>query len=695
MKSIRMQLVVITLLLISIPFILSNVINAVYLSQAYKGELEGNNTMLASAISEQVASFMEKAYTITALIAQNKDVREFDVQRQDTMVKAVAEDNTFFDLLYIQGKDGMQTARSQGTLGDRSGRWWFKQMIETEQPFVSKSYFSLSGNVPVTSIILPIYGSSQNLNGVMGADIKLDSLQTIVEKFSTGTRYAYVIDGEGVVIAHPDKVQVSELYNYLKQTKTVLKLDASGNVEKDQDGNQLTEEKEIIIPEELKRITEASLRGEQGVAEYDDSEGIRVISGYTSIELPGDSDRWAVITVQKKSDAMVFIYGSYRRNFIIGILLLAISIIILTFVSKTISEPIKLSASHVNEIAKGDFSVPIDASYLKRRDEIGTIVNSIDRMKESLKHLVANINGESVEIKRQVDEVNQSAVELKQNLESVSATTEELAASMEETAATSDQINETSHEIQLAVQSMAGRAQEGAVLAGEISLRADKTQREVQEAQIKARTMLEETKSQLQEAIEASKVVGQIDILSTSIMQITEQTNLLALNAAIEAARAGEAGRGFSVVADEIRKLAEQSKSTVLKIQEITGHVVESVTHLANSSNNLLGFVSNDVSKDYSVMLEVANYYNEDAVSVEGLVSEFSATSQQLLASIDSILLSIEDISRASSEGARGTTDIAIMVSDINQYASEMVVKVSGTEQSAEKLLDETKKFVI
>lgn len=695
MKSIRMQLVVITLLLISIPFILSNVINAVYLSQAYKGELEGNNTMLASAISEQVASFMEKAYTITALIAQNKDVREFDVQRQDTMVKAVAEDNTFFDLLYIQGKDGMQTARSQGTLGDRSGRWWFKQMIETEQPFVSKSYFSLSGNVPVTSIILPIYGSSQNLNGVMGADIKLDSLQTIVEKFSTGTRYAYVIDGEGVVIAHPDKVQVFELYNYLKQTKTVLKLDASGNVEKDQDGNQLTEEKEIIIPEELKRITEASLRGEQGVAEYDDSEGIRVISGYTSIELPGDSDRWAVITVQKKSDAMVFIYGSYRRNFIIGILLLAISIIILTFVSKTISEPIKLSASHVNEIAKGDFSVPIDASYLKRRDEIGTIVNSIDRMKESLKHLVANINGESVEIKRQVDEVNQSAVELKQNLESVSATTEELAASMEETAATSDQINETSHEIQLAVQSMAGRAQEGAVLAGEISLRADKTQREVQEAQIKARTMLEETKSQLQEAIEASKVVGQIDILSTSIMQITEQTNLLALNAAIEAARAGEAGRGFSVVADEIRKLAEQSKSTVLKIQEITGHVVESVTHLANSSNNLLGFVSNDVSKDYSVMLEVANYYNEDAVSVEGLVSEFSATSQQLLASIDSILLSIEDISRASSEGARGTTDIAIMVSDINQYASEMVVKVSGTEQSAEKLLDETKKFVI
>jgi methyl-accepting chemotaxis protein len=141
------------------------------------------------------------------------------------------------------------------------------------------------------------------------------------------------------------------------------------------------------------------------------------------------------------------------------------------------------------------------------------------------------------------------------------------------------------------------------------------------------------TRAELGEAIENSKVVEQISILSESIIQITAQTNLLALNASIEAARAGEAGRGFTVVAEEIRKLAEQSKGVVSKIQNITDQVKDSVNHLADSSNKLLEFMSTDVNNDYMSMLEIADKYNLDASFVSSMVSDFDSTSNDLLKS--------------------------------------------------------------
>src|SRR5690606_32309299 len=154
-----------------------------------------------------------------------------------------------------------------------------------------------NGSVPVTSIFLPIYKDS-GLVGIMGADIELDALQAMVEKFSTGKNsYAYMIDGEGIVIARPVRQQGSELYDYKTLTKTHLIKDENGNIQKDDNGNHLTELKEIEVPEKLKEITEKALNGETGIAEYVDSDGETVISAYSTIELPGNSDNWAVITV--------------------------------------------------------------------------------------------------------------------------------------------------------------------------------------------------------------------------------------------------------------------------------------------------------------------------------------------------------------------------------------------------------------
>ena len=150
---------------------------------------------------------------------------------------------------------------------------------------------------------------------------------------------------------------------------------------------------------------------------------------------------------------------------------------------------------------------------------------------------------------------------------------------------------------------------------------------------------------------------------------ITNQTNLLALNASIEAARAGEAGKGFAVVATEIGGLADQSKQTVTQIQKVTEEVTSSVAQLSSDAEQLLAFVGNDVVASYDTFDEVADAYNQDAGKIDALISDFSATSEELLASIDGVLDAMEGMATATNEGAKGTTDIAQKTVEVKSKA--------------------------
>lgn len=693
MKTIRQKLIFYTLLLVVLPFIISNIATSYYMSANYKQELEDSNTVLANSLADQVTAFIQRGYAITEQVTYQSDVKSFDGKKQKKVLTNVIEKNAYFDLLYIQGTDGMQTARTSGELGDRSKRWWFIKVVDEKSSFVSKSYYSINGNTPVTTMAMPIYNEREDLIGVMGADIKLTALQEVVDKYSEGSRYAFLIDGEGVVIAHPDKVQVSDLYNYVTMKKTVLKLDSSGNPVKDADGNQVTEEEDITVPNKLQEIVGLALSGKSGSASYDNNEGVKVISAYQSITLPGSSDNWAVITVENQEDAMSFISETQFFSIIICLIAIIVTFILVTFLAHRIANPIKKSAEYLNQIAKGDFKVHINEKYLSSKDEIGTISKSIKEMQESLRKLVMDIKNESSNIEQDVNNVMTNIVKLNDNMESVAATTEELAAATEESAASAEEMSATSQQIKEAIHTIADSSQKGALAAGNISKRAALTKSNVNQSQQRASDVLQETKQQLEKAIDDSKVVEQIRVLTASIMTITSQTNLLALNAAIEAARAGEMGKGFSVVADEIGKLANQSKKAVLEIQEVTERVVGSVENLSHSSNVLLKFVSTEVDSDYKSMLDIANKYNDDARFVEELVTEFSATSEELLASIEYMMTTIDGVAIAANESAEGTTDIASRISEANQQSNDVMTLITKTKTSTDNLKDEISVF--
>lgn len=390
-------------------------------------------------------------------------------------------------------------------------------------------------------------------------------------------------------------------------------------------------------------------------------------------------------------------YESNSRMAIIGIAVVmeVILISVLTLITVSIVKPLKKSLAHIEEIAQGDFSKEFEQDLLKRKDDFGQLADSLEKMRSEMKELIGEVKSEALEITGMVQEIDTSLQALDDQIENVSATTEELAAGMEETAASSEEMNAMSHEIESAAKSIAERSQDGANEADEIRERAVKIKKDTDENDRRTRSIHEEINESLTKALEDIKVVDQINVLAESIMDITGQTNLLALNASIEAARAGEAGKGFAVVADEIRVLAEQSKAAVAHIQEVTGNVTAAVENLANDAERLLEFVGNDVVESLGGFAEMANSYNSDAANVDSLVTDFSASSEQLLASINGVMDAISDVSKTATEGATGTTDIAEKVGNVVQEAEAIKQKAETTYHSAEKLQKNVERFIV
>jgi methyl-accepting chemotaxis protein len=389
-------------------------------------------------------------------------------------------------------------------------------------------------------------------------------------------------------------------------------------------------------------------------------------------------------------------YASNSRMMVIGIAVVmeVILILVLTMITVSVVKPLKRSLTHINEMAQGDFSKEFEQNLLKRKDDFGQLADSLEKMRAEMNELIGEVKSEALEITGMVQEIDTSLQALDDQIENVSATTEELAAGMEETAASSEEMNAMSHEIESAAKSIAERSQDGATEADSIRDRAVKIKKDTDANDRRTRSIHEEINVSLTKALDDIKVVDQINVLAKSIMDITGQTNLLALNASIEAARAGEAGKGFAVVADNIRVLAEQSKDAVSHIQEVTENVTVA-DNLAKDAERLLEFVGNDVVESLGGFAEMANSYNSDAVNVDSLVTDFSASSEQLLASINGVMDAISDVSKTATEGATGTTDIAEKVGNVVQEAETIKQKAETAYRSAEKLQKNVERFIV
>lgn len=403
-------------------------------------------------------------------------------------------------------------------------------------------------------------------------------------------------------------------------------------------------------------------------------------------------DNEVAILEQEARDEMSKTITSFTGILVIAF---AVSVVITTLMTISLNRAFSSMITYLNVLAKGDFTIALPKILTNRKDDFGILANHLEATAHSTKALIATTKEEADRILDVVNQVNTNMRVLGDSIVDVSSTTEELAASMEETAASAEEMSATSYEMERASKIIASKSIEGSKQIADINKRSEETKHDVDRAQEKANHIKGEIQERLKEAIDRSQIVAEIDVLSKSIMGIAEQTNLLALNAAIEAARAGEAGRGFSVVAEEIRHLAEQSKNTVERIQEVTAQVIDSVENLKTNSSQLLDFVTADVTESFAAFSNVVDMYHTDIFSIDTIIKEFNNISNNLLDSIQDVIKATDEVAKASSEGAAGTTDIAEKVQDITEQSNQVLSQIERTKQSSEQLKQEISYFKV
>ncbi len=388
---------------------------------------------------------------------------------------------------------------------------------------------------------------------------------------------------------------------------------------------------------------------------------------------------WIISTGIYIDDLDAMKRSKLQHSFNMGILLLAIALLMSTIILVPMTKRTKRLINNLNRYAEFDFREDL---FIEAKDEFGIIAITFNKVIGSVRELVSSIQQNTEIINNGAIQIKSDSGVLTDQANEASAVTEQMAAGMEETAAASQEVTSTAHEMGEAANSIAVSASEGAHNAQDISERSTIMKKDAEESNREAKNIYTNVKKDLAQAISEAKAVEKINILTDAILSISEQTNLLALNAAIEAARAGEAGQGFSVVAEEIRKLAEQSASTVTDIQNVVSIVNNSVGNLKENSENILHFFDEKVLNDYQKFIGIADQYAMDAETFNAVMTDFSATSEELNASIEEITTSMQQVSEVTVESAKGAENIVVKTNNILEVVKS-TQKISDKNMTA------------
>lgn len=664
-NTLKFKLTLILLGIAAIPLFTVSLYQFIQIDKVATKSITAQVTEMAGTTANTLEWWLNsKVLQLTNTLEANPEFSHMQLPEINAILSHVRNSDYELAAAVALDKEGQGiSASSPNGYMDLSDREYYQKTKETKKAFITDILESRATGNKVITIAAPILDSSKDFQGLIFSQLEIGVLEYLLKNIKVAeSGYAFLLASDGDFIAHPVEEWLGINYE------------------------------EVINDEATKKIfAEEVLAKESGFIRYKDHEGNEKVGAYSTVPLKG----WKVVVTVPSNE----VYGEVNKTkLVVSVLMLIATILIIVsavLIAGFIAEPIKLTAKHLNVLAAADFTLKVQDKSFRRKDELGTLGKAMGVMTESVRSVLQGVIAETNEVKENVKVSSQNLAELSLNIEEISATTEEMSAGMQETAAASEEMNATAAEIERAVESIAEKTQSGTVMAGEISKRALALKDTAVLSQQAAHEIHETINADMRTSMEQVRAVEKINVLTEAILQITAQTNLLALNAAIEAARAGEVGRGFAVVADEIRKLAEDSKNTVSEIQDVTKLVVTSVQNLTQSSEKALEFIDTTVINDYKALVTTGEQYYEDSEVVQDLVTDLSATAEELLASIESMTKAINEVAVSNAEGSQSTQSIAEKAADIMKKTANVAAMIKKTEGNSESLVKAVAKFKI
>ena len=653
-SSLRFRLIILLVLFALLPTCILGAINAYRSISEKKDTISQTNVVITGQIANQIDYLLDNSkaslLTTAATIGVSANNNALDAASIKMALLEMKKQNPQFELLVANDITGMQIAKTSGELRNQAGKPSFVNALQGNLYF-SDVYISMSTQAPCVTISAPIKNKDGAVIGTMSADISLGAVQEIVNSAKIGeTGYIDVVDKQGVLIAHPDK-------------ERVLKKDSVAN---------------------LDYITKA-IGGKSGITTALDTKGVEALTVFAPIP----AYNWGIVTYLPTKELQSTIMSSLLFTIFFTLLAVLCAATTALFVGRSIARPLQELAHNAGQLAQGDLTGKIATTGAL---EINQLAEALTKMQTNFKQIIKNIVVTSEQVAASSEELTAGAEQSAQAASQVADSITQVSVSTEKQLAATNAATIIVTQMSSNIQHIAHQANMVSTTSDQTAHVANNGGRDVDIA-IKQMNAIEQSVISSAQVVtilgERSKEIGQI---VDTIAGIAGQTNLLALNAAIEAARAGEQGRGFAVVADEVRKLAEQSHDAAKQISTLITDIQNETTKAVQAMNS----GTQEVKKGTEVVNNAGHSFREITKSVEqmsGQIREISGAIQEIASGSQDIVTTIQDINNISRDTSLETQTVSATTQEQSATMEEIAHSSHSLAKMAEELQTAVYKF--